>query len=300
MSSKRTKLSVDLTLRERFFYEAHSLLGKLDSIIKRLKTSICTDESLDEAFRVIHNIKGGSMALGMDKLSKLGHETESNILNYKNIEQISHVLNKFKLEAGIIIKDNKKYSNKIIPSHRNLNIIFSKLERVVATTSKVLGKKIDLDIDSIDIVLPNHQIALIESSLMHILRNACDHGIEDSEAREHHNKKPIGCVSISIFKKNELLIIEVSDDGAGIDFKNIISKAKERGLEIQNHSSKILFSPHFTTKVESSNISGRGIGLDIVKTNIESLGGDIDIRSSKGEGTTFKMILPLSNKAIAA
>jgi chemotaxis protein histidine kinase CheA len=300
MSSKRTKLSVDLTLREEFFYEAHSLLSKLDSITKRLKTSICTDECLYEAFRVIHNVKGGAMALGMDKLSSLGHETESNILKYKNIDQISRVLNKFKLDAEIIIKDIKKYSNKIIPSHRNLNIIFSKLERVVATTSKVLGKKIELNIDCIDIVLANHKIALIESSLMHILRNACDHGIEDNEVREHYNKKPIGSISVSIFKENELLIIEVTDDGTGIDFQNIISKAKGAGLEIHNLSSKILFSPYFTTKVESSSISGRGIGLDIVKTNIESLGGDIDVRSSKGEGTTFKMILPLSNNAIAA
>lgn len=293
MSVYTSNLSVDLSLREEFFQETQFLLKRLDEIIFEVESTIKSDYYFDEAFRIIHNIKGGSMSLGIDKLSDISHRAEDQLLKSNN--GFLNILVEFKLKSIAIINEQQNLFNKQLPKNRNLNSIFAKLYRVVTSTSRELGKYIEFNINDIAMVLPSEKIVLIESSLMHILRNACDHGFANKLTKEF-----IASIDVSIFKESDHLVIEVTDNGVGVDCEKVLSKAKDLGIQSQHLSLDVIFSPHFTTKEIPSTISGRGIGLDVVKENLSALGGSVTVKSLKGEGTTFRMTIPLSDNVLAA
>jgi len=177
---------------------------------------------------------------------------------------------------------------------------FSKLRRIVTDTAKTLNKEISFEIIGGETELDKIVIEKISDPLVHMLRNAVDHGIETPEVREEHNKNRQGHIQLKAFPDAGSIVIQIIDDGAGIDKESIYNKAVNKNIieEGKILSDKeifdLLFSPGFSTAEEVSDISGRGVGMDVVKTNIGDLRGDVDIQSTFGKGTTVTIRLPLT------
>ncbi len=177
---------------------------------------------------------------------------------------------------------------------------FSKLRRIVTDTAKVLNKEISFEIIGGETELDKIVIEKISDPLIHMLRNAIDHGIETPEVREEHNKNRQGYIKLKAFPDAGTIVIQIIDDGAGIDKESVYNKAVKKNIinegavlsdkDIYN----LLFSPGFSTAETISDISGRGVGMDVVKNNIGDLRGDVDIESTFGKGTTVTIRLPLT------
>ncbi|HMM76039.1 MAG TPA: chemotaxis protein CheA [Gammaproteobacteria bacterium] len=177
---------------------------------------------------------------------------------------------------------------------------FQRFQRVVRDVSRDIGKDIELDIDGGDTELDKSLVERIGDPLMHLVRNAMDHGIETREAREAAGKPPRARVGLNAFHDSGSIVIEVSDDGGGLDTAKIKAKAIERGLLAPSATPstqeihRLIFEPGFSTADAVSNLSGRGVGMDVVRRNIETLRGSVDIDSVPGAGTTVRIRLPLT------
>ncbi len=189
-----------------------------------------------------------------------------------------------------------------------LGIIFGKFPRIIRDLSKQLGKEIDLQVHGEDVELDKSILENLTDPLTHILRNCCDHAIEHPEERSKIGKPPHGTIYIRAFYEGGQITISISDDGRGINPVKVRNKAVEKGLireeEAENLTEQdcihFIFMPGFSTAETISDISGRGVGMDVVKTNIEKLGGRISIDTTLGEGTTFLLHLPLTLAIIPA
>jgi len=189
-------------------------------------------------------------------------------------------------------------SLRMVPIHST----FQKMARLVRDLSKKIGKDIEFNMRGEDTELDKTVVDRIGDPLVHMVRNAVDHGIEDSsEDRTAAGKQPKGKIYLRAFHKGGNIYIEVEDDGRGLDKKAIVKKAKERGLiasEDDHLSDKDIYSlilmPGFSTAKKITEISGRGVGMDVVKKNIEALRGQIDIQSEQGIGSIFSIRLPLT------
>jgi two-component system chemotaxis sensor kinase CheA len=177
---------------------------------------------------------------------------------------------------------------------------FQKLTRVVRDTSKLLGKKIDLKLIGEDTELDKTVAESLGDPLVHIIRNAIDHGVELPEDRIKNGKEETGVVEVMAFHEGNFLVIQITDDGKGIDGDKLIEKAKTKGIIPSNaklttqQGVELIFHAGFSTKEEVSEVSGRGVGMDVVKTNIEALGGEVRVRSVIGKGSSFRLMLPLT------
>ncbi|MBQ6813948.1 MAG: chemotaxis protein CheA [Lachnospiraceae bacterium] len=180
--------------------------------------------------------------------------------------------------------------------------VTQKFPKMVRDLSKKLDKQMKLYITGEDTELDRTVIDEIGDPLMHLLRNSADHGLEDSEERERRGKDPVGNIYLNAYQDGNNVVIEVKDDGNGIDVENIKRKAIEKGAltpeqaEVMTDKEVIdlLFKPSFSTAKQVTDVSGRGVGLDVVKTKIESLGGDIEVKTKLGEGSAFIIRLPLT------
>lgn len=178
--------------------------------------------------------------------------------------------------------------------------IFRKLQRIVRDVSSSLGKKVDCVVEGQDTEVDKTIYDLINDPLVHLLRNSVDHGIEHVSEREEAGKPPAGRITLGVTHRDGKLIFYVKDDGKGLDPDRIRGLAVERGIitpEADLSKSQIyqlIFAAGFSTKDEVSTISGRGVGMDVVKSNVENLGGKIDIASQKNVGTEMTITLPLS------
>jgi two-component system chemotaxis sensor kinase CheA len=177
---------------------------------------------------------------------------------------------------------------------------FQKLSRVVRDTSNLLGKKVSLDILGEDTEIDKTVAENLADPLVHIIRNAIDHGIETPHDRVSQGKSAEGTVEVMAFHEGNFLVIQITDDGAGIDPQRLLEKAKAKGIIAPNSNLtdqqciELIFHPGFSTKTEVSEVSGRGVGMDVVKTNIEALGGQVKVRSKVGQGSCFRLMLPLT------
>lgn len=177
---------------------------------------------------------------------------------------------------------------------------FNRFNRVVRDVSKEMGKEIDLVISGADTELDKSVVEKIGDPLMHLVRNSIDHGIEPADVRVAHGKSPRGRVALNAYHDSGSIVIEVVDDGGGLPREKIRNKAIEKGLiqatdpltdqEILN----LIWEPGFSTADKVTNLSGRGVGMDVVRRNIQSLRGSTDVSSREGEGTTFTIRLPLT------
>ena len=186
--------------------------------------------------------------------------------------------------------------------------VVNKFPRMIRDLSRKLGKKMELYMTGEDTELDRTLVDQIGDPLQHLLRNSADHGLEDNATRVERGKPEVGSIFLKAFQEGNNVIIEVGDDGNGIDVAAVRDKAVERGVitaeQAENMSQKeiinILFLPSFSMAKKITDISGRGVGLDVVKSNIEALGGDVEVRTQLGEGTTFIVRLPLTLAIIQA
>ena len=186
--------------------------------------------------------------------------------------------------------------------------VVNKFPRMISDLSRKLGKKMELYMTGEDTELDRTVVDQIGDPLQHLLRNSADHGLEDNATRVERGKPEVGSIFLKAFQEGNNVIIEVGDDGNGIDVAAVRDKAVERGVitaeQAENMSQKeiinILFLPSFSMAKKITDISGRGVGLDVVKSNIEALGGDVEVRTQLGEGTTFIVRLPLTLAIIQA
>ena len=183
-----------------------------------------------------------------------------------------------------------------------------KFPRMIRDLSKKLDKKMELYMTGEDTELDRTVVDEIGDPLMHLLRNSADHGLESNEERVRLGKPEVGSIFLDAYQEGNNVVIEVRDDGAGINVDKVKKKMVERGLvpadQIDTITDKeaiaTLFSPSFSTADQVSDVSGRGVGLDVVKTNIESLGGTIECKTERGAGSSFTIRLPLTLAIVQA
>jgi len=178
--------------------------------------------------------------------------------------------------------------------------VFSRFPRVVRDVSKELGKQIELRIHGAEAELDKSMVEKIGDPLMHLVRNSMDHGIESAEVRRARGKPEVGTVELNAYHESGSINIEVKDDGGGLNRERIFNKAVEQGLispeAILSDQDvyRLILAPGFSTAEKVTNLSGRGVGMDVVRSNIEALRGTLDIESVPGQSTTMRLCLPLT------
>ena len=180
--------------------------------------------------------------------------------------------------------------------------VFNRFPRMVRSLAKELNKKVHFEMVGAETELDRTVIDEIGDPLVHLIRNSLDHGIEAPEIREKHNKPAEGHVILKAYHRGNHVFIEIEDDGAGISREKVLAKITQKGLVSSEEASKLsddqihqfIFSSGFSTAEQISDISGRGVGLDVVKNKIESLGGNVQVESEQGKGTRFLIQLPLT------
>jgi len=184
--------------------------------------------------------------------------------------------------------------------------LYEKMSRIVRKISRDQGKRVDLKFYGADTELDKLIVEDISDPMMHIIRNAIDHGIESGEVRTAQGKSEKGTIKISSFQKGNHVVIEIEDDGGGIDVEKVKNKALQKGLvsDISTVSDRdaidFIFLPGFSTNETVSEVSGRGVGMDVVRNNISAISGMVDIETRKGEGSRFIITLPITLAIIKA
>jgi two-component system chemotaxis sensor kinase CheA len=186
--------------------------------------------------------------------------------------------------------------------------VVQKFPKMIRDLSKKLDKKMQLYMTGEETELDRTVVDEIGDPLMHLLRNSADHGLESAEVRKERGKPEVGSIFLDAYQEGNNVIIEVRDDGNGIDVEAVKAKGIERGViteeQAENMTDKeivgLLFLPSFSTAKQVTDVSGRGVGLDVVKAKIESLSGEVDVKTKLGEGSTFTIRLPLSLAIIQA
>lgn len=260
-----------------------------------------------------------TVRVDIDKLDVLMNAVGELVLVRTTIQNISEQL---KTEMGFsgvavdLFKESRNFERKLdelqagimevrmVPLGQN----FDKLSRMVRKVSRAAGKEVELHIRGADTELDKLIVEELADPLLHVLRNAIDHGIEEPAERTAAGKPVAGQIEISAYQKGNHVVIEIADDGRGVDLEQVKAKAAERELADREHLTEmnrrdllnLLFAPGFSTSEAVSELSGRGVGLDVVKTNIAELSGMIDLQTEPGRGTRFVITLPITLAIIRA
>ena len=225
--------------------------------------------------------------------------TRNQILQY-NAEREDSALNATTQRLNLITSELQEGVMKT--RMQPIGVIWNKLPRMVRDLAVAHGKQIRLEMDGAETELDRTIIEAIKDPLVHLVRNACDHGIETPEVRLRAGKPAEGKLTLRAFHEGGQVNIEISDDGAGIDLARVKQKAVEKGLLRPNQAEALserevlhlIFQPGFSTAAAVTSISGRGVGMDVVKSHVEKIGGAVDVSSRSGEGTTVKLKIPLT------
>ncbi|MGA1846614.1 Hpt domain-containing protein [Deferribacter abyssi] len=292
--------------------------GKVDK--EKVEIALKKQKVMEESYKkktsdigsIQKHFESKTMKIDQTKIDKFTNTIGEMIVAKNSYEYLVNKLAKnYNLPTNIIkeFKDNVYLISRIaqdlqsdIMSLRMIPVkqIFQKFPRVIRDISRKHGKKIDLIITGEDTEIDKKVADLLNDPLIHIVRNSCDHGIETPEERVSKNKPEVGTLVLKAFQEGSFVYIEVSDDGRGIDKDKVYKKALEKGLispdetltddEIIN----LIFKPGFSTAAKVTDVSGRGVGMDVVRTSIESLGGSIDIKTKKDEGTRIILKIPMT------
>ncbi len=189
-----------------------------------------------------------------------------------------------------------------------IDSVWAKFPRVVRDLSMVCGKQVRIEMEGRETELDRTIIEAIKDPMTHLVRNSVDHGIESPEDRVRAGKHPQGVMSLHAYHEGGQVNIELTDDGAGVDVDRVRARAIERGLVTPEQAARLserelvgfIFHPGFSTAAAVTNVSGRGVGMDVVKTNIERIGGVLDVQSTMGKGTTVKVKIPLTLAIVPA
>jgi len=244
----------------------------------------------------------GELVLAKNRLIKIYNDVEERYEGEKFLEELNQVVS----SISIVTTDLQiaVMKTRMLP----IGKVFNKFPRLVRDLSRELGKKVKLIIEGEDTELDKSIIEEIGDPLVHMIRNSVDHGIEPPEERVKLGKPEEGTVWLRAYNEGNMIVIEIKDDGKGMDPEILKQKAIEKGIitetEAANMSDKeafmLIFKPGFSTAAKVTNVSGRGVGMDVVKTNIEKLNGIIEVDSAPGKGSTFKLKIPLTLAIIQA
>ncbi|KPQ25032.1 MAG: two-component system, chemotaxis family, sensor kinase CheA [Halomonas sp. HL-48] len=243
-------------------------VDKVDQIINLVGELIITQSMLDQTVSDLDDQSVGNSSLqnGMSLLQRNARDLQESVMSIR-----------------------------MIP----MEFVFSRFPRVVRDTAGKLGKEIELVTEGKSTELDKSLVERITDPLTHLVRNSLDHGIEMPDVRESIGKPRTGKLTLSARHQGGNILIEVRDDGAGLDRDRLLAKAKENGLNVSDTMSdedvfQLIFAPGFSTAKEVTDVSGRGVGMDVVKRNIQGMGGRVEIQSKKGEGTITSIVLPLT------
>ena len=234
------------------------------------------------------------LALSRNQLMQLARASSDSQISAA-VQRLSQITSE--LQAGVM-------KTRLQP----IGAAWAKLPRQLRDLAHQLGKKIDLKMRGADIELDRQVLELIRDPLTHMLRNSADHGLETPAERRAAGKPEAGQIRLNAYHEAQHIIIEISDDGRGLPLEEIRAKALDQGLVTQAELARMseddvrgfIFLPGFSTARHITSVSGRGIGMDVVKTNIERMGGTIDLRSEEGRGTSFTLKIPLTLAMISA
>ncbi|WP_334058523.1 chemotaxis protein CheA [Alteromonas sp. S005] len=230
----------------------------------------------------------GELVITQSMLSNVGQEVEGQVGERLQLAIDELQRNTREIQESVM-------SMRMLP----VNMTFNRFPRVVRDLSSKLGKKVDLVIQGGNTEIDKSLIEKLVDPLTHLVRNSIDHGIESPEKRLEAGKSENGTVILSAEQKGSSIIIGIIDDGAGLNKARILEKATQNGLAVtpdmpDSEIWQLIFQAGFSTAAEVTDVSGRGVGMDVVRRNIESIGGRIEIESSQGEGSAFYIHLPLT------
>jgi two-component system chemotaxis sensor kinase CheA len=238
----------------------------------------------------------GELVLGKNRLLKIYDDVEERYDGEKFLEELNQVVS----SVSMVTTDLQiaVMKTRMLPVSK----VFNRFPRLVRDLSRELDKDIELVMSGEETELDKSIVEEIGDPLVHMIRNSCDHGVEDKETRIASGKDPKGTVNLKAYNEGNQIVIEIKDDGAGMNPDFLKMKAIDKGVitehEAENMNDKeaygLIFKPGFSTAAKVTGVSGRGVGMDVVKTNIEKLNGIIDIDSTLGEGSTFKLRIPLT------
>lgn len=230
----------------------------------------------------------GELVITQSMLTLIGNEMTGDLG-----ERLKTALNE--LERNTREMQEAVMSVRMLP----VSFVFNRFNRLVRDLSEQLGKNVNLVIEGGNTEIDKGMIEKLVDPLTHLVRNSLDHGIEKPEKRLAAGKSEVGVLSLKASQRGGNIVIAVHDNGAGLHRERIIQKARENGLQVADNSSdkqiwQLIFAAGFSTAEEVTDVSGRGVGMDVVRRNIEALGGRIDIESTEGQGSTFEIQLPLT------
>ena len=249
--------------------------------------------------------ESSSIRVGIEKVDQLINLVGELVITQAMIEQrtstLDPMLHERLLNSVSQLTRNTRDLQEAVMSIRMMpmDYVFSRFPRMVRDLATKLGKRIEFVTHGAATELDKGLIERIVDPLTHLVRNSIDHGIELPEVRKAAGKSEVGRLSLSAGHQGGNIIIEVSDDGGGLNREKILTKAKENGLPVSDTMPdtdvwQLIFAPGFSTAETVTDVSGRGVGMDVVKRNIAAMGGVVDIRSAKGFGTTISISLPLT------
>ncbi|MGQ2745655.1 hybrid sensor histidine kinase/response regulator [Campylobacter coli] len=238
----------------------------------------------------------GELVLGKNRLLKIYDDVEERYEGEKFLEELNQVVS----QLSIITTDVQLAVMKT--RMQPIAKVFNKFPRVVRDLSRELGKQIELEITGEETELDKSIVEEIGDPIMHMIRNSCDHGVEDLATRAANGKPEKGIVQLKAYNEGNHIVVEITDDGKGLDANSLKAKAIEKNLITEREADQmtdkeafaLIFKPGFSTAAKVTNVSGRGVGMDVVKTNIEKLNGVIEIDSELGKGSSFKLKIPLT------
>ena len=248
----------------------------------------------------------GSIRVSVEKIDELMNTVGELVITQAMLSQLGGAMegpHAEKLRAGLAqLERNTRELQESVMRVRMLPIsfVFSRFPRMVRDIAQRLGKQIDLKLTGEQTELDKTVLEKIGDPLVHLVRNSIDHGIEMPEARIAAGKPAAGTVHLDACHRGGNIAVEVSDDGGGLDKERILAKAKQRGLVGQNdvltdeQIHDLIFLPGFSTAEKTTDLSGRGVGMDVVRRNVKELGGKIELRSERGKGSRFIITLPLT------
>lgn len=275
---------------------------------KKVSAKKKDEKTKNKSAEAPHKKMHQSVRVDLERLDKFLNMVSELVINRTRLEQISQSyklteLNETLEQVARTTNDLQDLVMKIrmLP----LDTVFNRFPRLVRDLSVELNKEMELLIEGQDTELDRTVIDEIGEPLIHLIRNSADHGIEDSkEDRIARGKDPVGKIKLIAYQEGTKAVIKVQDDGNGIDVEKVREKAEERGINTENMSENeivnLIFDQGFSTNDKVTDISGRGVGMDVVKTKISALGGTVDMSTQYGKGTTFTIKLPLTLQIITA
>lgn len=265
------------------------------------------DNNKDSKEPVVHKKAHQSVRVELERLDKFMNMVSELVIHRTRLEQISsnHKLTDLNETLEQVARATSELQDLVMKIRMlPLETVFNRFPRMIRDLSKNLGKEMELVIQGQETELDRTVIDEIGEPILHLLRNAADHGIESSAERTSKGKTAVGIIKLIAYPEGTKAIIKVSDDGKGLDVNKIKAKANKVGINTEGMSEadikNLIFAQGFSTNEEVTDISGRGVGMDVVKTKIAALGGTVDAISEIDKGTTFIIRLPLTLQIIQA